>query len=173
MDETARKRLARKAAVILSLSTGSFITGYFSLQLALGSAPVFDPRDILVICGGVLAGPIGGGLVGISAGVSGQEPSVFVPLYTLGGILTGLYAGYLRQEKKWMPGAVLGLGACYPLAGLLMITTGLWDGIAALAFQALVMQFTCILVLSIIGSLDPDVFTWEDGAGGSPGNSST
>ncbi|MDH7509601.1 MAG: LytS/YhcK type 5TM receptor domain-containing protein [Methanolinea sp.] len=173
MDDTGRTRLARKAGVILSLWTGSFIAGYFSLQLTVGSAPVFDPRDILVICGGVLAGPVGGGLVGLSAGLAGQEPAVFVPFYTLGGILTGLFAGFLRREKRWIPGAALGLGACYPLAGLLMMGMGLGDRIAALAFQALVMQFTCILVLSIIGSLDPDIFSWDDDPEKSPRDSSS
>jgi len=173
MDDTGRIRLGRKAGVILSLGAGSFIAGYFSLQLTIGSAPVFDPRDILVVCGGVLAGPVGGGLVGLSAGIAGQEPPVFVPLYALGGILSGLLAGFLRREKRWMPGAALGLGACYPLAGLLMMGMGLSDRIAALAFQALVMQFTCILVLSIIGSLDPAIFSWEDEMEKSPKDSFT
>lgn len=98
---------------------------------------------------------------------------MFVPLYALGGILSGLLAGFLRREKRWMPGAALGLGACYPLAGLLMMGMGLWDRIAALAFQALVMQFTCILVLSIIGSLDPAIFSWEDEMEKSPKDSFT
>lgn len=161
MADTDLKRLLIKTGIIFSLSACSFIAGYFSLQLTIGSAPVFDPRDILVVFAGALAGPVGGGLVGIFAGAGGSNPSVYLLLYCLGGTLTGFIARFLQAEKKWIPASVLGLGVCYPLAGLLMIAMGLWDRIAALAFQALIMQFTSILVLSIIGSLYPEIFSWK------------
>ena len=159
----------RKAGVVLTLGICSFITGYFSLQLTLGNAPIFDPRDILVTCAGALAGPAGGGIAGFLAGAGGPEPSIHVPLYTLGGIFTGLIARYLVAGRKWVPGAVLGLGACYPLAGLLMMVSGYSNKIAALAFQSLIMQFCCILILSILQSLDPLIFSWDGDTGeGSP-----
>jgi len=165
MNENSRITLERDAGVILSFGISSFVIGYFSLQLSIGSAPVFDPRDILVACAGALAGPVGGGLVGFLAGIGGSEPLVPVLLYTMGGILTGFIARALVAEKKWVPGAALGLGISYPLVGLFMMATGLWDRIAALAFQSLVMLFTCILVLSIIQSLDPHIFSWSDDRG--------
>jgi len=159
MYDCNRATLERYAGVILSFGISSFAIGYLSLQLTIGSAPVFDPRDILVTCAGVFAGPLGGGLVGLLAGIGGSDPLVSVILYTLGGIMTGYIARTFMAEKNWVPGAALGLGISYSLVGLVMIASGSWNRIASLAFQSLIMVFTCIFVLSIIQSLDPHLFS--------------
>lgn len=153
--------LARKAVVIASLGAAALISGYFGLALSLGTATVMDTRDILVVCAGVLAGPAGGALVGLLAGLPGPDPLSEVLLYMVGGLAVGFIARYCAANREWMPTAALGLGFGYVLSGAILMFTSWYDAVAALAFKSLIMLNICILVLSIIDSLDHRIFSWD------------
>lgn len=160
-----------KGVVAVTFGLSAFLCGYSSIVFAIGNAPVFDPRDLLVVSAAALAGPAGGGLAGFLAGLGGPDISIMLPLYTLGGILSGSLARFLLARGDWLGGSALGLGACYPIAGLLSVAYGYWDGIVPLAFQSLVMQSASILVLSAIQSFGLDRFTTAGGPGGSSAGS--
>lgn len=153
--------LARKIGVIISLGAAAGISSYFSLALSIGTAPMMDPRDILVVSAGVLAGPVGGALVGLLAGLAGSDPLSEVSLYMVGGIATGLIARYCVANQRWVPTAALGLGCGYLVAGAILMLTSWYGTVAALAFKSLVMLNVCILVLYLIDSLDPRLFRWD------------
>lgn len=153
--------IARKIGVTASLGAAALVSGYFSLALSIGTSPVMDPRDILVVCAGVLAGPAGGALVGLLAGLVGMDPLSEVFLYMVGGLATGIIARYCAKNRMWMPTAALGLGCGYVVAGAVLMFTSWYDAVAALAFRSLIMLNVCILILYIIDSLDPRVFLWD------------
>ncbi|MDI9632880.1 MAG: hypothetical protein QFX32_02345 [Methanolinea sp.] len=169
MREAGVKILLGRGTVALILGIPAFLCGYFSIGIAIGNATVFDPRDLLVVSAAALAGPAGGGLSGFLAGLGGPDISVMLLFYTIGGTLSGFLARILTGRGEWLGGSALGLGACYPLAGLLAIAKGYWDWIAPLALQSLVMQCVSILVLSIIQSLGLHAIIAGEGPGGSLG----
>lgn len=153
--------LARRTGIILCLGVAALVSGYFSLALSVGTATVMDPRDILVVCAGVLTGPAGGALVGFMAGFPGSDPLVEISLYMVSGLAVGAIARYCVVHKVWMPFAALGLGCGYVLAGSLLMVTSWYGEVAAYAFRSLIMQNICILFLYILDSLDPRIFSWE------------
>ena len=153
--------LARRIGVTATLGVAAVISGYFSLALSIGTSPVLDPRDIIVVCAGVLAGPAGGALVGLLAGIVAPDPLSEISLYMVGGLATGVIARHCAKNRLWMPTAVLGLGCGYVAAGAVLMFTSWYDAVAALAFRSLIMLNVCILLLSIIDSLDPMVFLWD------------
>jgi len=152
---------ARKIGVVAVLGAAAVISSFFSIVLSIGTSPVMDPRDILVVCAGVLAGPAGGALVGLIAGLVGPDPLSEVTLFMVGGLATGLISRYCMKNRVWIPTAALGLGFGYITAGAVLMITSWYDAVAALAFRSLIMLNVCILVLYIIDSLDPRVFLWE------------
>jgi len=151
---------ARKTGVVAALGAAALTSGYFSLALSIGTSPVLDPRDIIVVCAGVLAGPAGGAVVGLLAGIAGPDPLSEVSLYMVGGFVTGIIARYCMKNRVWIPTAALGLGCGYIVAGAVLMLTSWYDAVAALAFRSLIMLNVCILVLYIIDSLDTRVFLW-------------
>jgi len=100
MYDCNRATLERYAGVILSFGISSFAIGYLSLQLTIGSAPVFDPRDILVTCAGVFAGPLGGGLVGLLAGIGRVRSARFCHTLYIGRYHDRLHSTNFHGRKE-------------------------------------------------------------------------
>ncbi|MCQ8894494.1 MAG: hypothetical protein NQU46_07700 [Methanolinea sp.] len=153
--------LYQRWVVLAALGGCSAILGYFSIFVSIGSAVVFDPRDILVLLAGVLTGPLGGLVAGLVAGLPGQDRVLLLPLFVVAGLAGGLIARYGGPGQFPLPAAALGLGGGYLCAGAVAMVMGLHGEIASLAFRSLVMQYTCILVLSIIESVGPFRVRWD------------
>lgn len=152
---------ALRCAIIVCLAIAALLIGYFSLYLNVGGADIMDPRDIIVVCAGVLTGPAGGAIVGLLAGFPGSDPFVEIPMYMVSGIAVGVLSRYCIAHRVWIPYAALGLGCGYILQGILLMYTSWYGEIATLAFRSLIMLTICILLLYIIDSLDRRIFSWQ------------
>lgn len=109
---------SKRLALCASFGGAAFALRALNIMIPIGGPFVIDFREVPGIVGAALAGPIGGLIIGVLAGIPAKFPIVDVPAFGVAYFLVGLTTHSLRRHR-WMGGLMV-------ISGYIVAATIVW-----------------------------------------------